>query len=373
MLALFPKKARNLLVASGKDLITQIGMRTIKGIVYDVLVGKNLRDSTEWLTRKRVATLNVATFVMLLRGMQQDKDFLEKLPTATAEQLLRRLSKADKWLLQWMLGLTGKSFQNVLRDEVKGIEGLRGRYVDLLSEVIAESEAEYGSLKGNVILNSKEQAELSWTFMLQLMTSVGAQTLAIRGSEKSTYGKFFERLVLGSLLEMLGFKRIPPPTTGWLESHKRVFWLSSTEKRESDATLLLDSGKGVRFDIGFIGRGNPEISLDKVTRFEREIEIGSKRWYLATIIIVDRIGKKSNIENLAKKVQGTIIQMSGSYWPRQVAEVLSRETGFKADILSVPETETAEYLRNELDKVSFEEILQMADKVVDLLPDAEEE
>ena len=72
LLDLFPKDALKLLKANGKDLILQVGMRTIKSIVYDVLVGRNLRGSTEWLTRKRVASLNAATLVMLLRGMRQD-------------------------------------------------------------------------------------------------------------------------------------------------------------------------------------------------------------------------------------------------------------------------------------------------------------
>ena len=36
------------------------------------------------------------------------------------------------------------------------------------------------------------------------------------------------------------------------------------------ASALIKAGHGVRFDIGFIGRRNPEISLDEVSRFERE-------------------------------------------------------------------------------------------------------
>ena len=112
---------------------------------------------------------------------------------------------------------------------------------------------------------------IDWDTILQIMTSIGAQTLAIRGSEKSTYGKLYERLILGVLLEILGFKLVNREN---IKNPKKVFWLSSRdEKRESDATLLFEAGKGVRFDIGFIGRGNPEISLDKVSRFEREITL----------------------------------------------------------------------------------------------------
>jgi len=69
----------------------------------------------------------------------------------------------------------------------------------------------------------------------------------------------------------------------------------------------------LRFDIGFIGSGNPEISLDKVTRFEREILLSCSKFFMATIILVDRIGANSRIERMAEEVQGTIIQMSAGY------------------------------------------------------------
>src|SRR5690606_14779641 len=103
---------------------------------------------------------------------------------------------------------------------------------------------------------------INWLFMIYLLNTIGSQTLTIRGSDKSTYGKLFEKLVLGSLLHVMGFDF---QKSGELENPNRVFWLSSNDDdRESDATLLYEAGKGVRFDIGFIGRGNTEISLDKV-------------------------------------------------------------------------------------------------------------
>lgn len=360
LIELFPKKAKKLLSSNGRELISQIGIDIIKGIIYDVLTGKNIRDSTELLTRKRIATLNAATIVSLLKGEQLDSTFIEKLPDMAAKKLSQHMPKADKWILQWVLGLTDKAFQNVLRDDVAGIDLFKQKYTSICEEVIAQCSKEYGNVSGQLSLDSKEKVEINWTFLLQLMTMVGAQTLAIRGSEKSTYGKLFERLVLGSLLHILGFKLIKPDIQS-VNQYKKVFWLTSPkEKRESDATVLLDTGKGVRFDIGFIGRGNPEISLDKVTRFERELEMGPTKWYMATIIIVDRIGKSSKIESLAKRVGGTIIQMSASYWPEQVADILKKETGFKAELLSIPHSQFDSYLNKHLSMVPFDEILNVA-------------
>jgi len=100
-------------------------------------------------------------------------------------------------------------------------------------------------------------------------------------------------------LTLLGFRLVSKEN---IIDFNKVFWLSERkEKRESDATALIRAGQGVRFDIGFIGRGNPEISLDKVSRFEREIELGRQKHYMATIILVDRIGERSRIVELAEK------------------------------------------------------------------------
>lgn len=158
---------------------------------------------------------------------------------------------------------------------------------------------EKGSLNSEISIGGSQKTQINWLWLTYLLNTIGAQTLAVRGSEKSAYGKLFEKLVLGSLLHILGFKHVVPP-----QEYEKVFWLSSrAEKRESDATLLYELGKGVRFDIGFIGRGNPEISLDKVTRFEREISLGRSKFFMATIILVDRIGTNSRIERMAKFVR----------------------------------------------------------------------
>jgi len=212
-------------------------------------------------------------------------------------------------------------------------------------------------LKGELEIDSGVKAQINWLWMTYLLNSIGAQTLAIRGSEKSAYGKLFEKLVLGSLLHILGFKHILPPP----QEYKQVFWLASRgERRESDATLLYQPGKGVRFDIGFIGRGNPEISLDKVTRFEREISLGRSTYYMATIILVDRIGANSRIERLAEEVEGTIVQMSAGYWPQQVARVLNNTLGFKHELVTMDLDQIDNFLSRAIQKVPLEDFIGLS-------------
>ncbi len=358
MQSYFPPSAKKILSSKGNDIIQEIGIDIIKGVVFDVLTGKNLRDSTELLTRKRIISLNAATLSMMVNGASKESNFVKNLPDYAAKTLKNGgLEKQERWLMQWMLGLTDKAFQNVLTDDRENIEKYKNSYIEITQKAINEFRKDYGEIKGVIALNAKIKAALNWDFMVQLMSTVGAQTLAIRGSDKSTFGKLFEKLILGALLYILGFKMVAPNSIG---RQKKVFWLSSRqEKRESDATLLFEAGKGVRFDIGFIGKGNPEISLDKVSRFEREMELGNQKWYMATIIIVDRVGQNSRIETLARAIKGNIVQMSGAYWPVQVAKILDETFGYKNPILKMPQIHLNSYIKSKVNQVPFQEILKM--------------
>lgn len=353
----FPERARKLLNSKGRELITEIGLEIVKGIVFDVLCGKNLRDSTELLTRKRISALNVAEIVTYVRGEKGEKGFLKNITKTSAGVLVKKgLTKANRWVLEWKLGLTDKAFQNVLRDDNAGLNHYQGKFVEIQTGVAEESERQYGALTGSIQIG-ENKIELSWPVLLQMLASTGAQTLAIRGSEKPTYGKLFERLILGSLLQALGFTLIDKKD--YIDQEK-VFWLSSKEdKRESDATLIIGSSKGVKFDIGFIGKGNPEISLDKVTRFEREIVLGKRKISLVTIIIIDRIGKKSSLERQAKRIKGEIVQMSQKYWPLQLAQILFKTTGYKSAILDMSEEDANKFLKKKIQSIDFEKIIKI--------------
>ncbi|MCA9885698.1 MAG: CfrBI family restriction endonuclease [Anaerolineae bacterium] len=356
LVELFDDGAKSLLTTSGPELIQRIGIDTVRTVVLDVLTGRNLRDSTELLTRRRLALLNAATVQMLLKGSLTQPDFVERLPEL-AERILtqERLSKDERWLAQWVLGLTDKASQNVLRDDNTLLAEYRRRYETIYQETVDRVRAEYGDLEGQFVVNNIPIAEINWKQLLYLLGIVGAQTLTIRGSEKSVYGKLFERLVLGSLLHILGFEFTG---TAGAVRFRQEFWLSSQgEHRESDATALWKVGQGARFDIGFIGRGNPEISLDKVSRFAREIELGKSTWYMATLIIVDRIGRGSKIKNLARQIEGDIVQMSMAYWPQEVARILNERMGFEHPLVHMPRAEIKRYLTTAIDAVPLERFL----------------
>ncbi len=358
---LLSPQAINLITASGAAFVREIGIDVVRGVVLDILSGRNIRDSTETLTRRRLATLNLAMVHLFLQGLAVSTDFVTRLPYLAADILTRKsLSKSERWLAYWALGLTDKAFQNVLRDNTEGLVEYRDRYIEACQRAVASNRQALGELTGVLTLGPQLRAEVNWLLMVCLTSAIGAQTLTIRGSEKSAYGKLFEKLILGALLlHILDFTYVP---SGKPSRFEREFWLSSQgEKRESDATLLYQAGKGVRFDIGFIGRGNPEISLDKVTRFEREVAFGRSRWFMATIIIIDRISAHSRIEELAKSVGGTVIQMCAGYWPQQVARELNRTLGFQHPLVDMPQHEIGDFLEQRLAQVPLESFIGLVD------------
>lgn len=350
-----PDSLNDNLKVHGQEIVDNLGEDLIKEVVFNVLCGENLRNSTETLTKKRISKISSSLLASLIKASSKDNDFIGNLPKIALRELKKTKNKHDRWIFLWALGLTDKGFQNILRDSKSDLDKYASKYDWELEKLSKEALQNYGVLTGNLSVD-KFSTSVNWRFMIHLMGIIGSQTLAIRGSEKSTYGKLFEKLILGTTLSLFGFKFINKdhPTN----IKKNLFWLSErNEKRESDATVLCEPGKAIRFDIGFIGRGNPEISLDKVSRFERELEFGKEKYYVSTIILIDRIGEKSRIERLAKHINGTIIQMSMSYWPKQLAMVLRDKADYKSEILEIDESELKKYMFNKIKKINIKQFL----------------
>ena len=245
--------------------------------------------------------------------------------------------------------------QNVFRNNPDMIEKHLQDFSNLLNKTASQLTRDFGNITASISLD-KHNYLLNWPALLHIFYAIGAQSLAIRGSEKSMYGKLFEKLILGSLLSILGFKLVDRVKD---TKSKMVFWLSQRgNKRESDATVLLKPGVGARFDLGFIGPGNSEISLDKVSRFEREMEHGRQSYYMSTIILVDRIGEGSRITDMAKEINGDIVQMSMTYWVREVAVILNEKLQFKHAILKMSADESLKHIESAMKSIDLNEFVK---------------
>lgn len=364
-----PQILTDLIGSKGVEVVERVGTDVVKDIIADVLCGLNLRNSTEMLTRRRLGMMNSATFVMFLRGVAQYRDLIKRLPIAASRGLRETKSKQERWLLQWTIGLTTKGVQNVLRDSQDALDNYVAKFTEATQDIVRRCEKDFGPLLADIQLAGDRKMSVSWDFFVSLFCTIGSQTLAIRGSEKSTYGKLFERLVLGSVLTILGFELKSPDEIP--KNPKNLFWLSSQfGARESDATVILKPGLAIRFDLGFIGRGNPEISKDKVSRFERQLEINEKKYYSTTFVIVDRIGDRSKIVEQAKKIDAVIIQMSHTLWPQQLANELKQRFNYTHEITAMRPREIDGYVRRRVQQIDIAHFVQA---ISPLISDEEDE
>ncbi len=350
-----PEIGKRLARYSANEMIERVGDEAIKEVVASVLCGGNIRSLTEGLTRRRITLSNAALFFTYLQASKNITDFVNQMPEIISQERKHsRLKVEEKLYLEWMLGLTKKGIQNILRSN----DGATKEYLQDLEESLSEAAEQvkdtFGDLSGELKIGN-DSFWVDWLSLMQIFTAIGTQTLALRGAEKSMYGKLFEKLILGSFLTILGFQKIEESETSKM---KKVFWLSSRgNKRESDATLLYKPGVGIRFDIGFIGPGNTEISLDKVSRFERDMEFGNRNHFMSTIVIVDRIGDNSRITDMAKLIDGHIVQMSMSQWVTEVCQILKDKLGFRHPILKMSDEESLEYVRKEVAKLDMRKFI----------------
>lgn len=152
----FPQEAKKALSHSGTDVISEIGAEIIRDVVLSVLSGENIRNSTELLTRKRLLTLNAATLMMLVAGRADDASFISNIHENAYERLSAgRVPAQEKTILQWILGLTDKAFQNVLRSDLKNLKNYKEDYLEVIEKSNSEFEQDYGKLSGSLTVGKK--------------------------------------------------------------------------------------------------------------------------------------------------------------------------------------------------------------------------
>lgn len=348
-----PEKLSQLSKLSKEELIENLGVDPFRDTVIDICLGLNVRSFTEILTRERLVQSNAALWEFFIANKRNDVSPLDIIGIARDKLLNSRISAKERAVYQWLTGLTNKSTQNVLRKD-EDLADFDNLTQDTLS--ILEREAKNTNKIQNEawIIDSDisfSTEEISWMFLV-----MGQQTMTIRGSEKSLHGKYFEKLVLGSVFQVLGLPLLYKKNTT-----QNGFWLSSQDatSRESDATIIYNS-KGIRVDIGFIGPGNSEITLDKVSRYRKYDEIAGKRHEMSTIVIVDTIGDRSKVRDLAEDIEGAIVCMSDRDWVLQLSELISERLHTVNPLEHVNTYEKLEaYLRDKMKDINLEELINM--------------
>lgn len=350
---IIPKKLSQLSKLSRNELVENLGSDPFRETVIDICLGLNVRSFTEILTRERLVQSNAALWDFFIANKRNGISPFDLIDIARNKLLHSRIPTKEKAVYQWLTGLTDKSIQNVLRKnkDLADFENLTQDTLNILKKEAKNPvriQTEAYIIDPDITFSAEE---VSWIFLV-----MGQQTMTVRGSEKSLHGKYFEKLVLGSVFQVLGLTLLDEKDTD-----QNGFWLSSQDatSRESDATIIYNS-RGIRVDIGFIGAGNSEITLDKVSRYRKYDEIAGKRHEMSTIVIVDTIGDRSKVRDLAEDIEGAIVCMSERSWVLQVSALISnrlRKVNPLAHVNTYEELEA--YLRDKMKDINLEELINM--------------
>ena len=350
----FDEIGKSNIKATKTDFTTTTGVEGMKDIIRKVLVGGNVRDTTEFITQRRLLASYAAIIELFANSLAEKAQD----PHEFADYVARDMSRAtgeQKILDLWLLGLTKKGLDNIVRDE-KNLKLYKEAFADSVEEAALDMEDHFGEISGEISLNG-ETIDINWNTLLLVCAALGAQTLSIRGSAKSMNGKLFEKLMLGSLLSIMGFEyKSAPPAK--ISKTQKLFWLSNMDEneRETDATLVYN-GIAVSIDIGFIGKGNPEITLDKVTRFNRYKQIAGMGHSMSTIIIVDTVGENSDLFNKAKRVDGIVLQMSSPSWIIEFAKSIKKIFNIDHQLQNMKPTQLESYLKTALKPIDISKFI----------------
>lgn len=352
---MYHEDGQKLMRSSSEDIIDALGEEGLRSLVFNVLCGGNVRDITEFMTRNRLMISN-ASILKLLCDINHGENTTDNYLDFLGKSLQLAANDNQRLLPLWLMGLTKKGLDNIVRGR-ENLNDYTNKLTNTFEEVIPLLESNFGKIEGTISLNGKP-INVDWEFFNNLFTAIGAQTLTVRGSSKSMSGKLFEKLILGAALTLFGFEYCSKvPET--VDPSKKLFWLSSSEEeeREIDATVVYNQ-KAVRIDIGFIGKGNPEISTDKMTRFRSESNIGKIDHSTKTIVIVDTIGTNSHMSSIAESIEGYAIEMKNELWVKQFSANLNAclENG---DVLaSLSDDKIHEWIENKLEKLNLAQFVQ---------------
>ncbi|CAI2554575.1 hypothetical protein AKUH3B209X_01100 [Apilactobacillus kunkeei] len=288
-----------------KDYIDAVGDNVISDNLKSIILnGSNYRLITEDQVKSKLVLANQEVTKMIDRI---PSDYLNRknikyfFLLLGMEIIINTKSSKEYILSLWLLGLTSKGLDNIVGNSYSEL------YEYCMNHYISSTK---------IVEEANERGNLSFRDFVKFLC-IDFQALTIKGSMKSMAGKLFERLILGTSLSILGFEfkstAIPTEDYDKYADHSNpIFWLSSKEDndgREKDATILFKK-KIINIDIGLIGKGNPEIINDKITRYRdtvkrNHIDIASEH----TIVIAGEKNDGQTITQAAREAHATVIEI----------------------------------------------------------------
>ncbi len=130
----YPAFALPSLRTSGATVIDRLGMEVVKDVIFQVLTGENIRDSTEMLTRRRITMVNLGIVSLFLTALTEEAGYRRTLIEAAKSALTSRGSASPNvfrhhalyTLSQCLYAITLKLYCVVLREPSENLLIRRG-------------------------------------------------------------------------------------------------------------------------------------------------------------------------------------------------------------------------------------------------------
>ena len=311
---LFPADRRGLLGSvTGNSIMAGMAEREFRELIVSCLTGSNPRIYTEtWAVSKVFLGVFTGIQQMFEAGKRDDPDFVLDAPIRAAAALrahhtaarraAARLQTEDRVLCEWICNLTGKGWDNILQANPDNLTA----WADSLRDAVQAYA--HGDAESHIVNMTLYNASLSK-----------------KGGLKSAMGNLFESLLLFSGLSACGLPYVREPDA-FSACRTLAFTLDTNEGRQSDAQIRtgLAQPADVFIDIGFIGKGNPEIIADKTQRFGN-LEGGGAAPLEGTLVIVSAVPETEEAQLVVRQAQllgAVVITMSGNNWVAELSQSL---------------------------------------------------
>lgn len=334
----------------GQDYLNSITEDDFRELILDLLNGVDPRSIFEAaLYDDIIIPLHRAIHEMYVAGVEDDERFILDGPMTAARWLTGYFIKSEEgYTIQRLKAIwreRGQTGYSQLRHDelVAGLEW--GEEIPPYS--ISEEDRKLcfwliGSTpeKGWAGQFGRDRERLlPWAERLTSITDTDDEVIAIarhagslskKGGLKSMMGNLLEDPVLYAALTLCGLefsgRNSVPEENGQFTLDLRE---AGAHHRQADAVVRLH-GSLIYFDIGWVSDSNPELTADKMQRFQNL----SQDEYANTIVIISQAAENGEVRRIADETNATLIVMDGNAWVTELHENLL-ERGLQTELPSI--------------------------------------